>query len=345
METEVLLGLVAALVAGAATLVTVVWRRRRRSASAAPAVSLTRDQQPLRRSLLATRRALAGRLEAVVGRGPKPVDISLGELEEALIASDVGRTTAELLVQAIRDRAGPATEAATVLAMLRAEIRRTLETDPPPEPSNRPWVVLVLGVNGVGKTTTVGKLAGLHRAAGRRVVIVAADTFRAAAIDQLVVWADRTGADLVRHASGADPAAVVFDGMRAAIARGADVVLVDTAGRLHTRIPLVEELRKLRRVIARESPGAPHEVLLVLDATTGQNALSQAQTFKEATEVTGAIVTKLDGTARGGMALAVRRQLGIPIRYIGVGEGIDDLRVFDADEFATALLGEEAERP
>ena len=202
-------------------------------------------------------------------------------------------------------------------------------------------MILVTGVNGVGKTTTIGKLATRHAAAGKRVLLVAADTFRAAAGEQLAIWAQRAGVDLVQHAPGGDPSAVVFDGMKAAIARGADVVLVDTAGRLHTRAPLIDELRKLRRVIAREVPGAPHETLLVLDATTGQNALSQARTFTEAVEVTGVILTKLDGTARGGVAIAVRHELGLPIRYIGVGEAAEDLRPFDAAEFVSALLGPE----
>jgi len=193
-------------------------------------------------------------------------------------------------------------------------------------------------VNGVGKTTTIGKLAARHAAAGRRVLLVAGDTFRAAAGDQLGVWAERTGAQIVRHAADAQPSAVVFDGVKAALARGVDVVLIDTAGRLHTRTPLMEELRKVRRVIAREIPDAPHDVLLVLDATTGQNAVSQARTFTEAVDVTGVIVTKLDGTARGGVLLAVRHELGLPIRDVGVGEGVSDLRPFDAEEFASALF-------
>jgi fused signal recognition particle receptor len=199
-------------------------------------------------------------------------------------------------------------------------------------------VVLVTGINGVGKTTTIGKLAALHARAGRKVLLVAADTFRAAAIDQLGIWAERTGADLVRHAQGGAPAAVVFDGMKAANARGIDVVLVDTAGRLHTQDALMGELEKMHRVMAREIPGAPHETLLVLDATTGQNALKQARAFGGAVGLTGVVVTKLDGTARGGMLLAVHRELGTPVHYLGVGEGVDDLRPFDADEFAAALF-------
>ena len=225
---------------------------------------------------------------------------------------------------------------------LREEIEATLVADGAPLPTARPWVVLVLGVNGVGKTTTVGKLAGLHAAAGRRVMLVAADTFRAAAIEQLAVWAERTRSEFVRQRPGANAAAVVFDGIKAAVARDIDVVLVDTAGRLHTRSNLMEELRKIERVIAREVPGAPQETLLVVDATTGQNAIAQARTFSEALRVTGIILTKLDGTARGGVAVAIRRETSIPVRYVGVGEGVDDLRPFDAQEFADALVEIEA---
>jgi fused signal recognition particle receptor len=208
----------------------------------------------------------------------------------------------------------------------------------PVEVGPAPWVVLVTGVNGVGKTTTIGKLASRHAAEGRKVLLVAADTFRAAAIEQLGVWAGRTGADIVRHEQGADPSAGVFVGMKAAKARGVDVVLVDTAGRLHTRTPLMDELGKVRRTLGREIPGAPHEALLVLDATTGQNALSQAKAFTEAAGVTGVVVTKLDGTAKGGVVLAISQELGLPVRWIGVGEAVEDLRPFDPEEFVDGLL-------
>jgi fused signal recognition particle receptor len=193
-------------------------------------------------------------------------------------------------------------------------------------------------VNGVGKTTTIGKLAARHVAAGRRVLLVAGDTFRAAAADQLAIWAERTGAEIVRQGPGADASAVVFDGIKAACARQVDVVLIDTAGRLHTRSNLMEELKKVRRVMARELPGAPHETLLVLDATTGQNALSQARVFAEALGVTGVVLTKLDGTARGGVVIAVQREVGAPVRFVGVGEAQGDLRPFDAHEFVEALF-------
>ena len=235
-------------------------------------------------------------------------------------------------------RALPATIRRPSGEALRAELLRLLGRADAPEPPASPRVILVTGVNGVGKTTTIGKLAARYAADGAKVLLVAADTFRAAAIEQLGVWATRTGADIVRHEQGADPSAVVFDGLRAAVARKADVVLIDTAGRLHTRTPLMDELGKVRRTIEREIPGAPHEVLLVLDATTGQNALNQARAFTEAAAVTGVVVTKLDGTAKGGVVLAVSQELGIPVRYVGVGEGVDDLRRFDPEEFVGGLL-------
>ncbi|MDG1399324.1 MAG: signal recognition particle-docking protein FtsY, partial [Candidatus Binatia bacterium] len=201
-----------------------------------------------------------------------------------------------------------------------------------------PWVQLVVGVNGVGKTTSIGKLAARHAAAGRKVLLVAGDTFRAAAADQLAVWAERTGAEIVRQDLGADPSSVAFDGMKAAEARNVDVVLVDTAGRLHTKVNLMEELRKVSRILGRVVPDAPHEVLLVLDATTGQNALAQARAFAEIVPITGVILTKLDGSARGGMTIAVRHELGAPVRYVGLGEGAEDLQNFVPEAFVDGLL-------
>jgi len=212
-------------------------------------------------------------------------------------------------------------------------------TGPPPSrQAAKPWVVLVVGVNGVGKTTTIAKLAHLDRRAGLSPMLIAADTFRAAAVEQLEVWGKRVGAQVVKQKTGADPAAVVYDGLEAAQARGADTVYVDTAGRLHTKVNLMEELKKIHRTAAKKLPGAPHEVLLILDATTGQNALSQARLFHEAVGVTGIILTKLDGTAKGGMALAVAQETGLPIRYAGVGEGLDDLQPFDPEAFVAAIL-------
>jgi fused signal recognition particle receptor len=204
--------------------------------------------------------------------------------------------------------------------------------------SRRPFVLLVIGVNGVGKTTTIGKLASRFAGSGRKVLLAAADTFRAAAAEQLVVWGERSGVDVIRHKEGADPSAVVFDACKAAVARDVDILIVDTAGRMHTKVNLMEEMKKIRRVIDREIPGAPHETLLVVDAATGQNAVSQARLFKEAAGVTGIALTKLDGTAKGGIVVAVSHEFALPVRYIGVGEAIDDLRDFSPQEFTDALF-------
>src|SRR5262249_20175540 len=276
---------------------------RGRGGAAAPEVrpkieAEARPGEQMRRGLAATRQRLAAQIDAVLGRGPRPLDVVLAELEEVLVGADVGVRTTAALLQALRDRLPRDASPEAVRNALETALGDMLEAPPGPEPSTRPWVILVTGVNGVGKTTTIGKLAAIHAAAGRRVLLVAADTFRAAAIDQLGVWAQRTGADLVRHDQGADPSAVVFDGLKAAVARRAAVWLIDTAGRLHTRSNLMEELGKVGRVIGREIPGAPHETLLVVDATTGQNAVNQARTFGGAVPLTGVVLTKLDGTAR-----------------------------------------------
>jgi len=335
-----------AVVAGATGSLWWLWRRRRRHTAEARA-GVAADRGPaatpgprgIRAALAATGRRFRERLEAAVGGGDQGV---LEAVEEALLGADVGARTTKGLIDRIRVVPGSLADLAAFRRALRTELIGLLgHAGTAPMPAAKPWIVLVTGVNGVGKTTTIGKLAALHAAAGRKVLLVAADTFRAAAIEQLAVWAERTGSDIVRHGQGADPSAVVFDGMRAAQARGAEVVLVDTAGRLHTRTPLMEELGKVRRTVGREVPGAPHEVLLVLDATTGQNALNQARAFVEAAGVTGVVVTKLDGTAKGGMVVAVGAELGLPVRFVGVGEGVDDLRPFDADEFVDGLLGQE----
>jgi fused signal recognition particle receptor len=263
-------------------------------------------------------------------------------LEEALIAADVGVETTRSLLGRVRRRLGASLEPAEVRRTLRAEMLAALAAGPKAEQTRPgPHVVLVTGVNGVGKTTTVGKLAARHQQRGHRVLLVAADTFRAAAIEQLQAWGRRLGVPVVAGTAGSSPAAAAFEGMRAANSTGVDVVLIDTAGRLHTRKPLVEELRKVRRVVAEGIPGAPHETLLVLDATTGQNALSQARVFTEAVEVTAVVLTKLDGTARGGMALAVALDLRLPISDVGVGEGPEDLRPFSPEEFVAGLLDAE----
>jgi fused signal recognition particle receptor len=262
------------------------------------------------------------------------------ELEEVLLGSDLGVRTTETVLHDVRERVGGDTRPEVVRTALKDALLALLPPSAPPESSISPRVILVTGVNGVGKTTSIGKLAARYVKQGRRVLLVAGDTFRAAAIDQLGIWAERAGAEIVRHRPGADPSAVAFDGMKAALSRKVDVVLVDSAGRLHTHGPLMDELRKVSRVLAREVPGAPHETLLVLDATTGQNAVNQARAFKDAVEVTGLVLTKLDGTARGGVVVSICHELGIPLRYVGVGEGVEDLHDFEPREFVEALFGE-----
>jgi fused signal recognition particle receptor len=261
---------------------------------------------------------------------------TIGALEEALLTADVGLPATERIIAAVKqDREGTLRDrVGRVITRILADVR------PVPAMTTVPHVVLIVGVNGTGKTTTVGKLANLFRAEGRSVMVCAADTFRAAAVEQLAVWAERAGVDLVRAQSGADPAAVTFDAVTAAKSRGRDVLLVDTAGRLHTRANLMAELDKIRRVVGREVPGAPHEVLLVLDATVGQNGLVQAREFMAASAASGIVLTKLDGTAKGGVAVAIAHDLKLPIRFVGVGEAIDDLLPFDAAEYVDAIFTE-----
>ena len=286
----------------------------------------------LRDSLGKTRRAMTEQLAAAAF---DPADDEAWErLEEALIAADVGVPTTAELVRRLeaRPELGELSEAlAEEAAALLGEPGR-LGLD------GKPSVILVVGVNGTGKTTTIGKLASRLREHGHAVILAAADTFRAAAEEQLEIWADRAGADFVGSARGGDPAAVAYDAIEAATARGRDVVIVDTAGRLHTQTNLMEELAKIRRVIERRLEGAPHETLLIVDATTGQNGLQQARLFGEAVDVSGVALTKLDGSAKGGVALAIAHELGLPVKLVGVGEGIEDLRPFDPDDFARALL-------
>ena len=274
----------------------------------------------------------AGSSAPIAGQ-PPPVQ-TLDAIEEALIGADVGVSAAARIVEAARaDRIGTVRE-----RVARVMMRIFADVPVSPAPGARPHVVLVVGVNGTGKTTTVGKLANLYRAEGRSVMVCAADTFRAAAVDQLAIWTERAGVDLIRAQAGADPAAVTFDAVSAAKARGRDLLIVDTAGRLHTRTNLMAELEKIRRVIGREVAGAPHEVLLVLDATVGQNGLVQAQQFMSAAGVTGIVLTKLDGTAKGGIAVAIAHELKLPIRYLGVGESLDDLVPFDAEAYVKGLF-------
>jgi fused signal recognition particle receptor len=278
-----------------------------------------------------------------VVRGRRPLDAAdLESLEEALIAADLGPAAAAEAVEVLRARSAEIRDggAAAMRRVLREEMTRALDRPLGRAPlSARPWVVFMVGVNGAGKTTTIGKLAWSFAAQGRSVLLVAADTFRAAAAEQLEVWARRTGVGFHRGAEGADPSAVLTDGLRMARARGTDVVLVDTAGRLHTKGNLMAELAKMARVAGREVEGAPHETLLVLDASFGSNGLAQGREFAKAAGVSGLVLTKLDGTAKGGVAVAVVRDLGVPIRYVGVGEAAEDLLAFDAASFAESLVG------
>ena len=308
--------------------------------------------QRFRRGLARTREGLLGPLvQMTLGR--KRVDAELLEnLEEVLIGADLGVSLTTRLVSGIEEaqRAGKLREAEEVRAYLEKALREALlakQGDSPPggleaDPqSAQPWVILVVGVNGTGKTTSVGKLAHRFRSEGKEVLLAAADTFRAAAVEQLDIWRKRAGVGIVKGAAGADPSAVVFDAAQAALSRQTGILLIDTAGRLHTRVNLMDELKKVRRTVGRVIEGAPHEVLLVLDATTGQNAIPQARQFQEGVGVTGVILTKLDGTAKGGIVVSIADDLGIPIRYVGLGEGIEDLQPFDAEAFVQALFEEE----
>jgi len=295
----------------------------------------------LKEGLTKTRENFVEKIE-VVFTGRKKIDEELyEELEEVLISSDIGVTTSFELVERLRkevkiQKIFEPSELTQVLQELITELLGKEETLNLAKQG--PSVILVVGVNGVGKTTTIGKLANRLKKDGKRVIMAAGDTFRAAAIDQLEVWGERSGIEIIKHQEGADPAAVAYDAVQAAKSRDIDVVIVDTAGRLHNKVNLMEELRKIKRVIEREIPGAPHEVLLVLDATTGQNALQQAKTFQEVAGVTGIVLTKLDGTAKGGVVLGILGETQIPVKWIGIGEGIDDLRPFVPKDFAAALF-------
>ncbi len=296
--------------------------------------------QRLKKGLSKTRKFLTADIDDLFA-GKKKIDASdLEQLEERLITADIGVKTAAELIQRISDEKDRLTDAEALKGLIKEELRRILEsaTSGTTHSSGKPHVILVVGVNGVGKTTTIGKLAAKRKAMGESVLIAAADTFRAAAIEQLEIWADRAGAEFVKHKERSDPAAVAYDAMEAALARGVDTVIIDTAGRLHTQVNLMEELKKIRRTVAKRLPGSPHETLLVLDATTGQNAVSQASLFHQALEITGIALTKLDGTAKGGIVVSISRALQIPLKYIGVGEGLDDLQDFDPASFVDALF-------
>jgi fused signal recognition particle receptor len=299
----------------------------------------------IKESLARTKEQFVERFEEVVKRADEPakrtqpIDVeTIDALEEALISADVGVAATEQIVQAVKQKRGGAN---SLRGLVKEEIRGILRgANPPAANGHRPHVVLIVGVNGTGKTTTVGKLARFIKDSGKNPLICAADTFRAAAVEQLEIWANRAGVDIIRARTGADPAAVVYDAIAAGKSRQRDVVLVDTAGRLHTRTNLMNELEKIRRVAAREVEGAPHEVLLVLDATVGQNGLAQAREFMNVAGVNGIVLTKLDGTAKGGIAVAIAHDLKLPIRYVGVGEAIDDLVPFSPDEYVEALFEE-----
>ena len=287
-----------------------------------------------------TRDSMMGKVDALLNSFTKIDEDFFDELEENLIMADVGAVTSARICENLRKKVKEEglSDPTAVKGALKEIIAQMLAGDEALNLSTKPSIILVIGVNGVGKTTTIGKLAHNLHEDGKKVLLAAADTFRAAAIDQLQIWADRAGVDLVKHGEGSDPAAVVFDAINAGKARGCDVVICDTAGRLHNKKNLMDELSKIARVIDREAPGSAKEVLLVLDATTGQNALNQAKLFQEAAGLTGIILTKLDGTARGGVVIGIKEELNIPIKYIGVGEQIDDLRPFDSKDFVEALF-------
>jgi fused signal recognition particle receptor len=293
----------------------------------------------LKSGLAKTRKSLVERVETVL-LNRKIDETVLDEIEEILISSDVGAEAAGQIIVMLKDkvRAGIIKDVSNVKTALQEEMSTMLGNPQPLEISAKPHVILMIGVNGVGKTTTIGKLSSRFRSEGRSVLLAAGDTFRAAAVEQLEIWAQRTGASIIKHQSGSDPAAVAFDAVEAAKSRGSDVVIIDTAGRLHTKSQLMDELKKVDRVIKKAMPDAPHEKLLVIDATTGQNALRQAKIFNEAVGLTGIVLTKLDGTAKGGIIFAIQKEVNIPVKLIGIGEGVEDLRDFDPRDFVSALF-------
>ena len=294
----------------------------------------------IKEGLKKTRNAVMGQIDSMLKNFTRIDEDLFEELEELLVMGDVGVPTAQRICEELRVRVreNGVKDPSMIHGMLQEIITEMLSGDEELDISTKPSIILVIGVNGVGKTTTIGKLAKQLSDQGKRVILAAADTFRAAAIDQLDIWAQRSGCEIIKQNEGSDPAAVIFDAIAAAKARGADVIICDTAGRLHNKKHLMDELAKINRVIDRELPDAAKEKLLVLDATTGQNAVNQAEQFREATGITGIVLTKLDGTAKGGVVLAIKEGLGIPVKYIGVGEKIDDLQPFDAQDFARALF-------
>lgn len=295
----------------------------------------------LKAGLAKTREKLADKIDELLHGTTKIDDELLDELEETLIMSDVGAKTTEKLMEGLRKGVRKAEINSTddVKKFLSNQIREILiEEQGEIFNANPPYVILMIGVNGAGKTTTIGKLSAYYSEQGKKVMVAAADTFRAGAIEQLEIWAQRTGAEIIKLPEGTNPSTVALNAARAAVAQKIDVLIVDTAGRLQNKFNLMEELKKINRIIGKGIPGAPHEVLLVLDATTGQNALNQAKIFSQAAEVTGIVLTKLDGTAKGGMIIGIKEELNIPVKWVGVGEGLEDLRPFNAQEFADALF-------
>ncbi len=297
----------------------------------------------LKKGLFKTKNAIVGKIDDIFKKFRKVDEELFDELEELLISADIGVVTTEEILDELRDYAidNKIKDADEIKEQLFLMLKDMVGEHEPLHLETKPSVILVIGVNGVGKTTSIGKIAAELKRQGKKVVVAAADTFRAAAAEQLGVWCERAGVDIIKQAAGADPASVVFDAISAAKSRKADVLIVDTAGRLHNKKNLMDELAKIDRVIARELEGASKETLLVLDATTGQNAVLQAKEFKEASNITGLILTKLDGTAKGGIILSIKKELGIPVKFIGVGESIDDMRPFDSKEFTKALFEQE----
>ena len=305
----------------------------------------------LKESLAKTRDNIIEKVTRVIRAKRKIDDALIDEIEEILLTGDVGVATTTLIIERVRERVkrDRYEDSEELLRLLREEVTALFRGEKIltdgiaieiPKGVTPPYVIMIVGVNGVGKTTTIGKLAYNYRASGKNVIIGAADTFRAAANEQLEIWAKRAGVDIITQQHGSDPASVAFDTLKSAISKNADVVIIDTAGRLHTKSNLMEELKKIKRVMSKLQPDAPHDVLLVLDATTGQNAIQQANQFKKAVGINGLVVTKLDGTAKGGVVIGISSELEIPVKYIGVGEQIDDLQVFDKDAFVDALFGE-----
>ena len=325
----IVLAAAAALLAGLAVVLRLRAREPQEAPTEQPRVGLDLQLGKVRESLL-------GRIQAALSGTQGE---TFAQLEEILVTSDFGLETTEALLARVKSK-GASTPTQIRIALQEAILEVFQSVENPLVLSAKPTVIMVLGVNGVGKTTSIGKIAARNAAEGRKVLLAAGDTFRAAAIEQLTIWAERTGSDIVKGQPESDPAAVCFDAVKAGVARDVDLVLCDTAGRLHTKSNLMEELKKVKRVMAKAMPDAPHEVWLVLDATTGQNAMAQARQFNETVKLTGIIMTKLDGTAKGGILVGLVRELNVPIRYIGVGEGVDDLRPFHPVEYVRAILGD-----